>query len=125
MILPIGFSTKAIAVQQSLSHDKAMDASKLNVRPAERNRRVAERYPVHANVRVLPADSMTGVDARMVNISDNGAAIESRVPLKLGEFVYLEVRQFHLYGTAHVSRCSARHSKYVAGLEFQGALQGV
>jgi len=56
-----------------------------NTRPADRNRRGAERYPVHANVRVLCADSMTGVAARMVNVSDSGAAVESPVPLKLGE----------------------------------------
>ena len=93
-------------------------------RPADRNRRGAERYPVHANVRVLCADSMTGVAARMANVSDSGAALESPVPLKLGEVVYLEVRQFHLYGTAHVNRCSAKFRGYVAGLEFQGSLLG-
>jgi len=95
-----------------------------NTRPADRNRRNAERYPIHANVRVLRAESMTGIAARMVNISDSGAAVESPVPLKLGEVVYLEVRQFHLYGTAHVNRCSAKFRGYVAGLEFQGALLG-
>jgi|HubBroStandDraft_1064217.scaffolds.fasta_scaffold86159_2 hypothetical protein len=91
-------------------------------RPADRNRRKAERYPVHANVRVLCADSMIGVAARIVNISDSGAALELRVPLKLGEVVYLEVRQFHLYGTAHVNRCTSKFRGYVAGLEFQGSL---
>jgi hypothetical protein len=45
-----------------------------------------------------------------------------RVPLKLGEVVYLEVRQFHLYGTAHVNRCTSKFRGYVAGLEFQGSL---
>jgi hypothetical protein len=93
-------------------------------RPADRNRRGAERFPIHANVRVLCADSMIGVAARIVNISDSGAAVESRVPLKLGEIVYLELRQFHLYGTAHVNRCSSKFGKYVAGLEFQGTLLG-
>ena len=91
-------------------------------RPADRNRRRAERYPVHANVRLLCADSMTGVAARIVNISNSGAAVESRVPLKPGEVVYLEVRQFHLYGTAHVSRCAAKFHGYVAAVEFQGSL---
>ena len=91
-------------------------------RPADRNRRRAERYPVHANVRLLCADSMTGVAARIVNISDSGASVESRVPLKPGEVVYLEVRQFQVYGTAHVNRCAAKFSGYVAGLEFQGSL---
>jgi hypothetical protein len=92
--------------------------------PTDRNRRDAERYPVHANVRVLSGDTMTGVDARMVNISDSGAAVASRVPLKLGEVVYIEVRQFHLYGTAHVNRCSRKLRGYIVGLEFRGALQG-
>ena len=94
-------------------------------RPADSQpARSRARYPVHANVRVLCADSMTGVAARMVNVSDSGAAVESPVPLKLGEVVYLEVRQFHLYGTAHVNRCSAKFRGYVAGLEFQGSLLG-
>ena len=54
-------------------------------RPADRNRRGAERYPVHANVRVLCADSMTGVAARMVNVSDSAAQmppLSRPVPLK-------------------------------------------
>ncbi len=93
--------------------------------PPDRNRRGAERYRVHANVRVLCADTMIGLDARIINISDSGAAVELRVPLKLGEKVYLEVRQFHLYGTAHVNRCSSKSRRFVAGLEFRGRLEGV
>jgi len=96
----------------------------LQIRTADWNRRRAERYQVHANVRVLCADSMTGINGRIVNISDTGAAVESRAPLRLGERVYLEVRQFHLYGTAHVSRCSSKSGRYVHGLEFLGSLRG-
>ena len=96
-----------------------------NTRPADCNRRKAERYRIYANVQVLCAESMTGVAARIVNVSDSGAAVESDVPLKLGETVYLEVRQYHLYGTAHVNRCATKFRKYVAGLEFQGSLLGI
>jgi len=102
----------------------AVGVSMPATRPPTPDRRRAERFPVHANVRVIGADSITAVAAHIVNISDNGAALKTSEPLRCGSTVYLDVPRFHLYGAAYVVRCGARFRGYLAGVEFKGCLMG-
>lgn len=92
--------------------------------PSGRDRRTARRFPVYATLRVYRPDSITAVKARIMNISDTGAAVKSGVPLEYGSLVHLEIRRFRLYGTAYVVRCATKLASYVAGLEFKGRLVG-
>ena len=92
--------------------------------PAGRDRRTAERFPVYANLRVYRPESITAVSARILNISDTGAAVKSGVLLEYGSLVHLEIRRFRLFGTARVVRCATKLAGYTAGLEFNGPLVG-
>jgi hypothetical protein len=92
--------------------------------PTGRDRRAAKRYPVYATLRVYRPDSIQAVSARITNISDTGAAVESGVPLAFGSLVHLELRRFRLYGSAHVVRCRTKLAGYMAALQFQGPLVG-
>lgn len=91
--------------------------------PSGAEQRGAPRYRVYATLRVIWPDVLRGCNARLLDISDSGAAVEAAEPLAFGTLVYIELRRFGLSGAAHVRRCGVLPSGYFAALEFAAPLQ--
>lgn len=88
----------------------------------DKERRRAPRYPISIAVRVLLPDSMRSFRAHMADISDLGTVLELREVLPYGARVYIDVRDYHLWGTGYIRRCTGKGHSYSCGVEFKGPL---
>jgi hypothetical protein len=76
----------------------------------------------HAKVCWLADGRKHSLKARVVDLSDDGARIKSRVPLAPETSVVLEMPSLLLAGTAKVRYCQRTNLAYSVGLSFHGPL---
>jgi hypothetical protein len=62
------------------------------------------------------------VKCRLIDISEHGLAVRSKLALDLGTYLYITIPGLRLATTANVRRCAASGWKFDLGLEFRGPL---
>ncbi|MBZ5592467.1 MAG: PilZ domain-containing protein [Acidobacteriia bacterium] len=62
------------------------------------------------------------IDVQAVDMSSQGARVESPEPMAPGAYVLLEAPKLKLMGSAIVRHCGLRGKKYQIGLDFRNSL---
>ena len=91
------------------------------------NERFMERFRPHppksrAAVCWVAEGKQHSLEAKVVDLSDDGARIKSSMPLEPDMSVVLEMPHYRLAGTARVRYCQKRTLAYSVGLSFKGGL---
>ena len=91
------------------------------------NERFMERYRPHptksrAAVCWVAEGKQHSLEAKVVDLSDDGARIKSSMPLQPNMSVVLEMPHYRLAGTAKVRYCHKTTLAYRVGLSFKGGL---
>jgi len=63
------------------------------------------------------------VRARIVDISSQGACVETEVPVEVRSYIQFRVEKPQLSGMASVRYCVRRKLRYALGIEFTGGVQ--
>jgi len=84
------------------------------------------RARLRAHFHVVLSGMCGYIEARGLNVTREGAALDSPDPAEVGSLVYVQLPHLGLEGFAHVRRCDPRSDgRFTLGLRFRGALLSV
>jgi hypothetical protein len=110
----LGLSPRGAAPEAPLTQDAARAEN-----------RFYKRFPTGCRFQICWRDERGKTQSKNVKVLDmsgDGALIQSAIPLDPGSIIYLQTRDLGLMGSAYVRRCESLLFSYEIGLEFAGNL---
>jgi len=110
----LGLSPRGAASEAPLTHDAARAEN-----------RFYKRFRTGCRFQICWRDELGKSQSKSVKVLDmsgDGALIQSAVPLDPGCIIHLQTRDLGLMGSAYVRRCKPLLFSYQVGLEFTGNL---
>jgi len=99
--------------------------------PANQARRVTVESRIHGRLKTKSpmtlswqdaAGNRCSIDVQAVDMSSQGARVESPEPMAPGAYVLIEAPKLKLMGSAIVRHCGLRGKKFHIGLDFRNSL---
>ena len=110
----LGLSSRGAASEAPLTHDAARAEN-----------RFYKRFRTGCRFQICWRDELgksQSKNVKVLDMSGDGALIESLVPFDTGSVIHFQTRDLGLMGTAYVRRCKSLIFSYQVGLEFTGNL---